>query len=460
MASPKPQLSPALASHYSTRMVVAFRYGALALAGIGLIQAVIFAAIGSWVVVAMELAVFIAGLAIYLLIRRGHLAFGILAGQAALMVIGITMGLILDVPTAEAPRISHMYLLVVAALGYINYQRAKSRAQLVLIGLCLLAFIVLGSTALTSPFVVLPDIARTIGTWANAFMATTMLAACVHVMQAELSRKDKLSRDLIAALWNDEFRLAYQPQVDLSQTTTGAEALLRWNSPKRGLVSPAEFLPQAEKLDLMIAIGGWVLETGCRTLAEWGKNPRLKHLTLSVNVSASQLMHHDFGAFVHDTLVKTGANPRLLTLELTESVLVTDIELVIAKLDRLRALGITISLDDFGTGYSSLSYLRRLPIQEIKIDRSFVQDAVNSSASASLVKNVVLMSHDLGHTVLAEGVETLEQHDLLARFGCMQFQGYLYGKPMTLADFEQRIEAEPRRTAAILGEASVRQFRR
>tara|TARA_R110002020_G_scaffold189446_2_gene388449 strand:- start:39865 stop:41151 length:1287 start_codon:yes stop_codon:yes gene_type:complete len=428
-------------------MVAVFRYGSLAIAGIGFIQAVIFAALGSWVVVAMELSAFVGGLAIYFLIRRGHLAFGILAGQAALMAIAITMGLILDVPTADAPRISHLYLLVLAALGYLNYQRGKSRAQLVLIGLCLLAFIVLASAPLTSPFVVLPDMARTIGTWANAVMATTLLAVCIHAMQAEFNRKDKFSRDLMTALWNDEFQLAYQPQVDLSQNTIGAEALLRWNSPKRGAVSPVEFIPQAEELGLMVAIGGWVLEQGCRTLAEWSKNPLFRHLSLSINVSASQLMHRDFEAFVRDTLVKTRANPHRLILELTESVLVTDIDLVIAKLDGLRELGITIALDDFGTGYSSLSYLRRLPIQQVKIDRSFVQDAVNSSVSASLVKNVVLMSRDLGHTVLAEGVETIEQHALLARFGCIEFQGYFYGKPMALADFEQRIEARIKRLA-------------
>lgn len=438
MASTRPQLSSEIANHYSTRMIAAFRYGSLTIACIGLIQAIVFALIGSWVVVAMELAVFVAGLAIYVLIRRGHLAFGVLAGQAALMMIAIIMGLFLDVPTSEAPRISHIYLLVIAALGYLNYQRAKSRAQLTLIGLCLLSFIVLASAPITSPFVVMPDVARTIGTWANAFMATAMLAACVHAMQAEFTRKDKYSRDLMAALWKSEFQLVYQPQVDVSQRIIGAEALLRWNSPKRGSVSPVEFIPQAEKLGLMVAIGGWVLERGCCTLAEWGKTSDFQHLTLSINVSTSQLMHEDFESVVRDTLVKTRADPQRLILELTESVLMTDIELVIAKLNTLRELGITIALDDFGTGYSSLSYLRRLPIQQIKIDRSFVQDAVNSSDSALLVKNIVLMSRDLGRTVLAEGVETIEQHDLLAQFGCIEFQGYLYGKPMALADFEQR----------------------
>ncbi|MCY0149352.1 EAL domain-containing protein [Hoeflea sp. G2-23] len=445
MGKLKLELHPALANEYSTRMVVAYKYGSLVITAIGLGWAVVFAAIGWWGVVALDFAIVASGLAIYLLIRRGHFTFGLLAAQAALMMIVIIMGLLLDVPTAEAPRVSHLFLLVVAALGYLNYQREKSRTQLVLIGLCLLAFIVLASAPLESSFVVtMPDVLRSAGTWVNTIMATTILAACIHAMQAEFNRKDKFSRDLMTALWNDEFQLAYQPQVDLSQNTIGAEALLRWNSPKRGAVSPADFIPQAEELGLMVAIGGWVLESGCRTLAEWGKKPCYRHLSLSINVSASQLMHKDFETFVHDTLVKTRADPHRLILELTESVLVADIELVVAKLDALRKLGITIALDDFGTGYSSLSYLRRLPIQQIKIDRSFVQDAVNSPASASLVKNVVLMSRDLGHTVLAEGVETMEQHALLARFGCVEFQGYLYGKPVALAAFEQGIEAEAR----------------
>ncbi|WP_417434222.1 putative bifunctional diguanylate cyclase/phosphodiesterase [Hoeflea sp.] len=457
MAKPAPQFSPELANHYSKRMVVAFRYGSLAFAGIGAAWAVIFAAIGWWSVVALDIAIIVSGLTIYVLIRRGHLASGILATQASWMAIVIIMGLLLDVPTAEAPRVSHLYLLVVAALGYLNYQREKSRAQLALIGLCLLAFIVLASAQLDSAYVVvMPDWLRSGGTWANTILATILLAVCIHAMQAEFTRKDKFSRDLMAALWNEEFELVYQPQVDLSQNTIGAEALLRWNSPKRGPVSPLEFIPQAEELGLMTAIGGWVLETGCRTLADWGKNPQFRHLSLSVNVSASQLMAEDFEATVRDTLVKTGANPRQLILELTESVLVTDIELVIDRLNALREMGIVIALDDFGTGYSSLSYLRRLPIDQIKIDRSFVQDAVTSPASATLVKNVVVMSRDLGHTVLAEGVETMEQHLLLARFGCVQFQGYFYGKPMALADFGQRIGDEAESAAHAPGQVLSR----
>lgn len=428
---------------YSARMIVAYRYGSLAFAGAGLAWAVVFAAIGWWWVVAMDVAIIASGLAIYIAIRRGHFALGLLAAQAALMVIAIVMGLLLDVPTEEYPRVSHLYLLVVAALGHLNYQREKSSAQLALIGLCLVAFVVLASAPLANPFVVtMPEALRSAGTWANAIGATAMLAACIHAMHAEFVRKDRFSRELTAALWNDEFHLAFQPQVDQTRATIGAEALLRWRHPQRGEISPVEFIPQAERLGLMVAIGGWVLERGCGTLAEWAGKPHSKDLTLSINVSASQLIHDDFEAVVRNALARTGADPRRLTLELTESVLVTDMELAIGKLERLQDLGIKIALDDFGTGYSSLTYLRRLPIQQIKIDRGFVQDAVTTSRSASLVKNVIQIGRDLGHEVLAEGVETLEQHALLASTGCQQFQGYLYGKPMSLADFEHRIEVE------------------
>jgi len=431
------------ASQHSTRLIVAGRYGSLALIAIGLGWAVVFAALGWWVVVAMDIAILATGLSVYWLIQRGHLAFGLLAAQLALMAIAITMGLVLDVPTAEAPRVTHLYLLVVAAAGYLNYRRQKSRVQLTLIGLCLVAFVVLSSAPLSLPFVIpMPELLRTVGTWANTIIATTMLAGCIYAMQAEFARMDEFSRDLMASLWNNEFQLVYQPQVDLARSTIGAEALLRWTSPQRGPVSPAEFIPQAEKSGLMVLIGRWVLEQGCQTLAEWGKHPDFRHLTLSINVSASQLLHKDFEAQLCQVITKTGVDPARLILELTESVLVTDMDVVVRKLDTLRARGVTIALDDFGTGYSSLAYLRRLPVQQLKVDRGFVQDAVKTQRSAGLVENVIRIGHDLGHDVLAEGVETMEQHALLARAGCTQFQGYLYGKPMTLADFERRIEAE------------------
>jgi EAL domain-containing protein (putative c-di-GMP-specific phosphodiesterase class I) len=425
------------------RMVMVYRYGALAFAAAGVAWAVVFSLMGWWGVVALDFAIVASGLAIYLLIRRGHFTAGLLAGQAALAAIATAMALVMDVPTDEYPRVSHLYLLVIAALGYLNYQRRKSTAQLVVIGLCLAGFVVFASAPLPNPFMVdMPDSLRTGGTWANAIMATAMLAACIHAMHVDFARRNAFSRDLTGALWNDEFHLLYQPQVDATQATIGAEALIRWKSPGRGEVSPAEFIPQAERLGLMPAIGGWVLEQGCRTLAQWARCPELSHLTLSINVSASQLVHDEFESTVRDTLARTGADPRRLTLEITESMLLTEMEPIVARLERLKGLGISFALDDFGTGYSSLSYLRRLPVQQIKIDRSFVQDAVSALRGAQLVKNVIHIGKDLGLDVLAEGIETPAQHALLSAAGSQSFQGYLYGKPMPLADFEARVLAE------------------
>ncbi|WEJ34249.1 EAL domain-containing protein [Devosia sp. SD17-2] len=350
-----------------------------------------------------------------------------------------------DVPSADAPRVSHLYLLVIAALGYLNYRRQPSGVQIGLVVICLASFVALASSTLSTPLAMpVPDSVRIAGSWVNTIVAVGMLCGCAYAMQAEFTSRGALSRDLMAALWNEEFHLVYQPQVDRERSTIGAEALLRWTSPQRGALPPAEFIPEAERSGLMVRIGGWVLEEGCRTLAEWNNHPEFQHLTLSVNVSVRQLLNKDFEPLVRKVLASTGADPRKLTLELTESVLVTEMDVVVGKLKALHELGITIALDDFGTGYSSLSYLRRLPVQQLKIDRGFVQDAVKSARSASLAENVIRLGHDLGQHVLAEGVETEQQHDFLARAGCVQFQGYLYGRPMQLTDFERRIGLEAR----------------
>ncbi len=440
---------------YPARMITAFRYGSLAFVALGAAWAIVFSIMGWWGIVALDMAIIASGLSIYALVRRGQLALGLLIAQAVLILIASIMALIIDVPTAEAPRVSHLYLLVVAALGFLNYQRKASRAQLVLIVISLLLFVVFASTPLANPFVVdMPVALHEGGTWFNAIVATVLLTGCVYLMQAELARKDKVGRELLSALWHDEFYLVYQPQVGLDHQTVGAEALLRWNSPERGVVSPAAFIPEAERAGLMVAIGGWVLKQGCLTLAEWGKRPEFRHLTLSINVSASQILDDGFEDLVRGTLAATGADARHLILEMTESVLVTETETVVNKLAGLQALGITFALDDFGTGYSSLAYLRNLPFQQIKIDRGFVNDMLADPRSASLIKNVVQIGRDLGQLVLAEGVETAEQQALLAQIGCMQFQGYFHGRPTEPADFEARILAEKNR--ARTGELSPR----
>jgi len=228
------------AGQYSARTITAFRYGSLVIAAIGAAWAIIFGIMGWWGIVALDAVILASGLSIHALVRRGQLALGLLVAQAVLIAIATIMALIIDVPTAEAPRVTHLYLLVVATLGFLNYQRKASPAQLALIALSLLLFVVFASAPLANPYeVVLPVALREAGTWANAIVATALLAGCIYAMQAELARNDRIGRDLLAALWNGEFHLVYQPQVDLDHQTIGAEALLRWDSPARGAVPPA-----------------------------------------------------------------------------------------------------------------------------------------------------------------------------------------------------------------------------
>ncbi|WP_424981580.1 putative bifunctional diguanylate cyclase/phosphodiesterase [Maritalea sp. S77] len=425
---------------FSHRMEKAYKYGSLSFMAIGIAWAIVFIFMGWWLVVGMDLIIVALGGVIYFSMRKGHLRFGVFLAQVGLLLVAITMGVLLDVPTAEYPRVVHIYLLSLASLGYLNYQREKSNIQLLIIVICLLAFIVLSCAPLASPYVLqMPDLLRTVGTWANATMATIILAASVHAIHSELVRKDKDSRRLMSALWNKEFKLVFQPQVDKSRKIIGAEALIRWHHPDKGEISPASFIPQAEQLDLMPDIGKWVLEEGCTVLKSWEQNPKLQHLNLSLNVSAKQLMHDEFEENLKKILDRTGANPKKLTLEITESVLVTGFEIARTKLATLNELGITVALDDFGTGYSSLSYLRQLPVQHVKIDRSFVRDAALNDASKTLVKNLVQLCNDLGQNVVAEGVETEEQHKLLCEFGASRFQGFLYGRPADLSQLESGV---------------------
>jgi EAL domain-containing protein (putative c-di-GMP-specific phosphodiesterase class I) len=425
---------------FSHRMEKAYKYGSLSFMAIGVAWAIVFIFMGWWLVVGMDLIIVALGGVIYFSMRKGHLRFGVFLAQVGLLLVAITMGILLDVPTAEYPRVVHIYLLSLASLGYLNYQREKSNIQLLIIVICLLAFIVLSCAPLASPYVLqMPDLLRTVGTWANATMATIILAASVHAIHSELVRKDKDSRRLMSALWNKEFKLVFQPQVDKSRKIIGAEALIRWHHPDKGEISPASFIPQAEQLDLMPDIGKWVLEEGCTVLKSWEQNPKLQHMNLSLNVSAKQLMHDEFEENLKKILNRTGVNPERLTLEITESVLVTGFEIARTKLATLNELGITVALDDFGTGYSSLSYLRQLPVQHVKIDRSFVRDAALNDASKTLVKNLVQLCNDLGQNVVAEGVETEEQHKLLCEFGASRFQGYLYGRPADLSQLESGV---------------------
>lgn len=216
----------------------------------------------------------------------------------------------------------------------------------------------------------------------------------------------------------------------------GAEALVRWCHPERGLVSPAEFIPLAEETGLILPLGNWVLHTACAQLAVWAQRPDTAHLSVSVNVSVRQFYQSDFVQQVLDALAHSGAKASRLKLELTETLLVTRMEDVIAKMNTLQAHGVGFSLDDFGTGYSSLVYLKRLPLDQLKIDQGFVRDILIDANDAAIAKMVIVLADSLGLTVIAEGVETQEQKDALLAQGCHAYQGYLFSRPLPIEEFE------------------------
>lgn len=247
-------------------------------------------------------------------------------------------------------------------------------------------------------------------------------------MQAAVTVRSELEADLRKGLREHQFLLFYQPQVGAHGELTGVEALVRWGHPQRGLIGPNEFIPLAEETGLILALGQWVLETACARLAIWGKEPGKAHLTMAVNVSARQFHHENFVEQVLATLDHTGADPERLKLELTESLFLADVEDTIIKMTTLRAAGVRFSLDDFGTGYSSLSYLKRLPLDQLKIDQSFIRDVLTDPNDAVIARTIVALAHSMGLTVIAEGVETEAQRAFLASHNCHAFQGFLFGK--------------------------------
>ncbi len=258
-------------------------------------------------------------------------------------------------------------------------------------------------------------------------------------MQAVLEGRAVLEADLHQALVRQQLRLFYQAQVDENGEIIGAEALLRWQHPERGLVLPLDFIPLAEETGLIVAIGQWVLQEACAQLKMWQGNPRLRHLGLAVNVSARQFRQLDFVAQVQNALAITGVDAGHLTLELTESLVLDNISEGIDKMQTLRDIGVHLSLDDFGTGQSSLTHLRRLPLDQIKIDESFIGDVTTDPSDAVIVQTIIGMAKNLGLDLIAEGVETEAQHDFLKRNGCHRYQGYLFGRPDVIADFEAKV---------------------
>lgn len=256
-------------------------------------------------------------------------------------------------------------------------------------------------------------------------------------MQTIVEARTAMERDFHDAVLREAFVLHYQAQVNEVGDIIGVEALVRWLHPERGIVSPVEFIPLAEENGLILPLGYWVLKTVCQQLAIWSAHPDMAHLSIAVNVSARQFMLPTFVEEIVALLAHTGVNPQRLKLELTESILVDDVEDIIVKMTALKAKGVRFSLDDFGTGYSSLSYLKRLPLDQLKIDRSFVTNILADPNDSAISKMIVALAESMGLAVIAEGVETTEQKDFLSRLGCHLYQGYLFSRPLAIGDFEE-----------------------
>ncbi len=259
--------------------------------------------------------------------------------------------------------------------------------------------------------------------------------------QRVLNEQAMLTADLNQALDEGQLFLHYQLQTNAQGRAVGAECLLRWQHPVRGLVSPVDFIALAEDSGAILPIGSWVLSSACATLAAWARHPGFSALSLSVNVSPRQFAEDDFVARVQQALQASGASAELLTLEITEGIVLQNADQVIAKMHQLRALGVGFSIDDFGTGYSSLSYLQRLPLREVKIDKAFVNDLTHNLGSQAIVRAIIALSASMALTVVSEGVETEAQKDQLLAMGCHLLQGFLIARPMPLQALEALLHA-------------------
>ncbi|HZF78485.1 MAG TPA: EAL domain-containing protein [Rubrivivax sp.] len=267
-------------------------------------------------------------------------------------------------------------------------------------------------------------------------------------MQDTLSARAAILNDLRVAVVENQFALHYQPQVDANQCCTGAEALIRWTSPHRGPVACGDFIPFAEESGLIGVIGAWVLKTACERLAEWQRRPETAHLTLSVNVSPWQFKQVDFVEETTRLVREWGVPPDRLKLEITESLLIDNIESTVAKMAALRSVGLSFALDDFGTGYSSLSYVKRFPFSELKIDQSFLREVPQDRSNVAICRAIIALGQSLGLSVVAEGVESEAQWQFLLEEGCNSAQGYHFARPMPPEDFERWLR-RPRAVRAL-----------
>jgi len=410
---------------------------------VGSLWGIFFSLRGEWGIVLMDLLMILCGLGVFILTLRNRvrLANLLLFGVIILVIVGTT--LLMDPHTAAAPRATHLYLLPIAVAALMAFRDERLWLRYGVALFCLGLFTVLASSSWspTSAYH-LPDDVRMAGSWVQSVAAMLMLFALLHILQSDAAERSMLDRDLHAALREQQFVLHYQAQLNSRGTVTGAEVLIRWQHPQRGLVPPAEFIGHAEKTGLIIPIGQWVLEQAFTQLRAWKDDPLYRDISLAVNISQKQFRQASFVTDMLGLIETYGIDARRLELELTETLIVHDIDDLMRKMAVLVERGVRFSLDDFGTGFSSLSHLKRLPLNTLKIDRSFVSDLLTDANSQAIVRTVIALAQSMGMTVIAEGVETQAQQQFLLDNGCMQFQGYLFSKPLPLGTFTAFVERQ------------------
>lgn len=402
----------------------------------GLLWGLFFSSRGYWAIVVMDVTIVLSGLAVFGLTLRNQARGANLILFGALTLIVVLSTLLLDPPTLTAPRATHLYLLPIAVGALMAFRDEPLWLRYGVSLFSLLLFVALAaSNWRPTDFYALPDDVRVVGSWVQGLVAMALFFLLLHILQSDTAERSELDRDLRAAVREQQFVLYYQPQLNDANRVIGAELLIRWQHPQRGLLAPGEFIDHAENTGLIIPIGQWVLEQTAARLRQWKDDPLFGDLGLAVNISQKQFSQTSFVAEILGLIERHGIDAQRLELELTETLIVRDMEDLTRKMTALVEHGVRFSLDDFGTGFSSLSHLKRLPLSKLKIDRSFIFDVLTDANSETIVRTVIALGQSMGMTVIAEGVETEAQRRFLADNGCSQFQGYLLGRPMPLADF-------------------------
>lgn len=425
------------AHKHQSRVVTLLWVASILMVAIGVGWASFFAVRQAWLIVAVESAMAIMGLVVAHLTRkrRTRLAFFVMLTTVYASL--VAFGLVFDIPDAQVPRSTHHFILVLALAAMLVLRDEPGWMRYSVVGVLFVSYVALSSTTwgIQTQYLIPHDV-RVTGTWINTALAMVGLYAIAHIMVTEVVASHALEVDMRKGIARDEFFLLYQAQVTQDGRVVGAEALLRWRHPKMGLVAPGDFIDLAEQTGLILPLGAWVLRDACTQLKRWAHVPEFSGLSLSVNVSARQFRQGDFVEQVQAAIERTEANPKRLKLELTESMLVEDVDDIVRKMESLRSLGVGCSLDDFGTGYSSRTYLKKLPLEQLKIDQSFVRDVLSDANDAAIATTVIALGKSLGFAVVAEGVETMGQRDFLVSHDCNIFQGYLFSKPVAVSEFE------------------------